>query len=430
MRIAFVGNHLRTAVFCRVADNLLASGHDIFWIATGSHSMRDLLSSYSDVVDVSGVDRIDTEAILAIEKHSVMAVKDIVASDRILSKKSEKFSLGYISNVFSKVHNLIKSNDIQIVFGEATWAHELVIASVCRMLGVRYLVPSTVRYPSERFAFFEGVYQKRLFETSNVADIETGRELFNRFMKGGNKPFYMNKPERSFISALGYHICRYLKGDTKDMTVPSFVNLVKDKLRDRRALPVLPLPERYVYLPLQVQPEASVDVLGFSYADQYEFVKNVAKCLPEGVKLAVKEHPNRKSRLDVCSIPNVVMVGGDSLDIIRGAEAVVSVSGTACYEAGLLGVPAYIFSEMFFCDLPTVSFCNSYEELRLSLKNKPEPDEGCVVSFLADLYANSYEGYCESPAVYADALSKENISNLIYAFEDVIDIYTKKSAST
>ena len=60
--------------------------------------------------------------------------------------------------------------------------------------------------------------------------------------------------------------------------------------------------EKFVFFPLQVQPERNVDIDAPFYANQIEVVTNIAKALPADYKLYVKEHPelysNKINNLD------------------------------------------------------------------------------------------------------------------------------------
>ncbi|MGD9807712.1 MAG: hypothetical protein AB7E76_08280 [Deferribacterales bacterium] len=439
-RVAFVSNGLRTALFKAVADNLSASGHEIFWIITGSDEVKSIVAPYSHVLDISIITDTSEESLQLLDKYSEISVNGIIASDRILSKKDADFAHRYLASCFSNIHDFIISNKIEIVFGEATWANELVCAAVCRMCSTPYLAPSTVRHPSDRFAFFEGVFQSRPAGRAETIDISKGRELYAKFMAGTAKPFYMLRPKKNNLKLLIKHIKRHIRMDVYDMTVPSLYKLIADKVRT--AVSVYPssgMPKgRYVYMPLHVSPEASVDVLGGFHMDAVAFVSNVSRALPYGVELAVKGHPNQmqptKFYKAISRIPSVRLVDkcADSIGLIKDAEAVVSVSGTACYEAGLLGVPAFTFADMFFNLLPSVKKCTSYEELYSVLKNLSK-DENCTesaIAFLSSLYGLTYKGYAESETVFADALSEQNISDVTAGFIDIIEFYSSSKSAT
>lgn len=439
-RIAFVSSGPRTLIFKAVADRLQTSGHEIFWIITGSDEVKNIITSDAVFVDISIIINASEDTLYLLDKHSEISVNGIIASDRILSKKSAGFAHKYLAGSFHQIHDFLTKNSIDIVFGEATWAGELVSAAVCRMLKIPYLAPVTVRYPSERFAFFEGVFQKKPVGYMNILDMVNAKDLYNLFLTLKTSPHYMIRLKKNNLKLFIKHLKRHLRRDVYDMTVPSLYSLVKSKIFAKlRTSPSGSVPDgRYVLLPLHVAPEASVDVLGGYHRDTLTFIRNVSRALPYGVKLAVKDHPiqTRSSRFykDISKIPAVVLVGGNenSLELIRNAEAVVSISGTACYEAGLLGVPAFTFADVYFNELPTVKKCTSYEELHSVLKNVRKSETGSEreIAFLAKLYSISYEGYVSIEAASADVLGEQNISNVTAGFLDIIKYYSSPKSAT
>lgn len=441
MRIAFAGNHRRTELFAAAAELLESRGHSVFWVSTGSRRMRSLLAPYAGrVLDVSKYGSADCAELTLLRKNSPLTVREIIAADRILRRKSEDTALSYISSVFSSVSNFIHENSIDIFFSEATWAHELAAAAACSYRGIPFLAPVCVRYPSGRFAFFKGIFQSEFVRTSDAADMNEGSRLYKRFLEQGNRPFYMQPRHKYILGPLAYHIKRYMTGDTSDMTVPSLADLIKKGVKTRVSAPVHP--DRpggeYVCLPLQCRPEATLDVLGGAYRDVYQLIKSAADALPEGLTLAVREHPKQPSSPELyrraSKLPGVEMVSlsSDWHGLIKNASAVISVSGTACYEAGLYGIPAVSFADMFFNGLPTVKKCAGYEHLKSDLEDVMgrKPDSEAAVKFLAELYSASYEGYAESPDTYPDALSPDNVKKIADAFEDVINYYSSSKSAT
>lgn len=121
----------------------------------------------------------------------------------------------------------------------------------------------------------------------------------------------------------------------------------------------------YVFCALQYQPEASTCPKGGPFVDQLRMVQLLLAVLPEGWRLAVKEHPNqfspkyarfaetarsqafydeltRDPRVDLISLST------PSFDLVDGAMAVASVGGTICLEAAVRGKPSFNFGTAFF----------------------------------------------------------------------------------
>lgn len=113
---------------------------------------------------------------------------------------------------------------------------------------------------------------------------------------------------------------------------------------------------RYVYFPLHVQPEFSVELYAPDYSDQISVIRQVARCLPADVELWVKDHPAASGAREasfyrqISQIPNVRLLesANDSLALVRGSMAVATITGTAGLEGLLMGKPVLTFGNVFY----------------------------------------------------------------------------------
>lgn len=113
---------------------------------------------------------------------------------------------------------------------------------------------------------------------------------------------------------------------------------------------------RFIYYPLHFDPEASTMVFAPFHTDQVNVVESLAKAAPPSMTIVVKEHlpmvglrpAGFYDRLR--RIPGVVLASPlcDSFDLIRRAEVTVAITGTAAWEALLLGKPAITLGETPF----------------------------------------------------------------------------------
>ena len=105
---------------------------------------------------------------------------------------------------------------------------------------------------------------------------------------------------------------------------------------------------RFAYFPLQVQPEATIDVIAPYFNNQMEVARQVAMSLPDDYTLVVKEHPamvglRPSSYLEkIARTVNVKFVDYriSSETILKRADLVISPSGTTIAEAAFLKKPA------------------------------------------------------------------------------------------
>lgn len=105
--------------------------------------------------------------------------------------------------------------------------------------------------------------------------------------------------------------------------------------------------KRFVFYPLQTEPEQSLQALSPEYFFQLETIAAVARDLPAGVLLVVKETFWSLGRRpadfydQIMDFKNVVMMDmlELGLDVVRAADATITITGTAGFEAAVMGRP-------------------------------------------------------------------------------------------
>ena len=137
--------------------------------------------------------------------------------------------------------------------------------------------------------------------------------------------------------------------------------------------------EQYIYMPLHLIPESTTLVKAPLYINELTIIEQVSKCMPVGWKLYVKEHQamlgerNFKFYRQINSIPNVRLVQfnyfHDPKPWITNSEGVITITGTAAYEAAMLGKSALVFGDVPFVLIEGVKKVNSFEELPFLLKS-------------------------------------------------------------
>ena len=110
----------------------------------------------------------------------------------------------------------------------------------------------------------------------------------------------------------------------------------------------------YIFCGLQYQPEKSTCPLGGRFVNQILMIELIAKNLPAGWNLYVKEHPsqfvfdytrygdlfrNQEYYERIMKMPNTYLLSlkTDVFNVIDGSEGVASVTGTICWEAAMRG---------------------------------------------------------------------------------------------
>lgn len=130
---------------------------------------------------------------------------------------------------------------------------------------------------------------------------------------------------------------------------------------------------KFLYFPLQLQPERTLLLDAPHYTNQIEFISQIAMSMPIDFKLYVKEHPSQRYGgwrdpsfyKKIQSITNVELLHPSipSTQILKHSSLVLSINGTACLEAAFYGKPSIVFDDVLYFSLPSVFRIKSYEDL-------------------------------------------------------------------
>jgi len=175
---------------------------------------------------------------------------------------------------------------------------------------------------------------------------------------------------------------------------------VKRKLRNLRGARDLydecDAQEPFVFFPLHFEPELAVYLLSPFETDQVTLVRRLARSVPAGMYVYVKEHPQmsqyrpRRFYKELKKIPNVRLLRPElsGFDIIRASKLVAIISGAAGWEACLLGKAVITFGEPFYNTLPFVAHSSTPEELPALVKKQledPQYSDESMIRFVAAL---------------------------------------------
>ena len=160
----------------------------------------------------------------------------------------------------------------------------------------------------------------------------------------------------------------------------------------------------FIYYPLQKEPEATVIQAAPECLSQHATILSLARDLPAGVLLAIKENTSAVGRRtksfydQIAALKNVVLLRSDtaSIEAIKQAVATVTIAGTASMEAAILGKPSLTFSEHIkWGFLPHARIVRSESELadllRWAVFGPFDTNQACEdgARFLAALKASS-----------------------------------------
>lgn len=200
--------------------------------------------------------------------------------------------------------------------------------------------------------------------------------------------------------------------------------------------------ERYVYLPLQMQPEGTTSIFAPAFLDQLALTEIVARSIPLTWKLYVKENPamwgcrSRVYYARLRGIPNVRLLRPTepSHPLTARARLLLTITGTAAWEAAVMGTPAIKLAPTVFEGVEGIA------TFRQSMTDLPEFISGVlagrhlrgefsptdyIVSVLRNTFAADHITYGRHP----DGVPPEETRQLVDAMMAAIAVRRSPGAS-
>lgn len=129
----------------------------------------------------------------------------------------------------------------------------------------------------------------------------------------------------------------------------------------------------FIYFPLALDDDAAILNDAPYFTDQIEVVRHVAKSIPVGYQLYVKEHWSTVFRgwkeikyyQDINELPNVTLIhpSYSSKELTKNCKIVISVRGSSSLEAAFENKPSIVFDKIPHDILPSVYLVNSLTNL-------------------------------------------------------------------
>ncbi|MCE3232765.1 MAG: capsule polysaccharide biosynthesis protein [Rickettsiaceae bacterium] len=300
-----------------------------------------------------------------------------------------RYAVGILDYFYSTFEQ--QKPDIVFVYS-VSGAIEFAMAIVAQDLGIKFIQPAFTR--------IEGKY---VIDDDMLTRLPHIKELYNRAMQDSGlvKPYrgeaksyidnFRNKPESPEYSKI---ILNNLKRKTTITGLCKTIAIdlarwgaillglegTKGVLRQRYGSEILKINLRcfwygrrflkqniveveelskgrpYIYFPLHVDPEASTMVLADKFTNQIAVIETIAKSMPAGMRLLVKEHvPCIGKRPkgfyeQIERMPDVELVSPflSTFQLLKNAALAVTITGTVGWEALILQKPFMIIGEAHY----------------------------------------------------------------------------------
>ena len=432
MKFAFIENRYKTIFWSSLSTELRSYGHEVVWLVQNpifSPSGEPIKSIYiapfprkCELVSLSLKDGLDRA--YKADRHS-----NYFSGDN-----------RHYHHYQTIIEKWLDSEKPDVVIGESTLFHELIVVETCRKKNILYLHPSMPGYPGGRFSIYAYDKKEPLGISGDVPNDAECLAMAEAICKHERIPEYMippsgTEPERKHPLPRSFQdrlmILRgYLAGERYNTPSP-----LKKWLLDRQVKRRLKIWQqitehkaqtnmghRIALYPLQLQPEANIDVWGQEFRNQAQLVSQLADALPDGWLLNVKANPKSKYEvsdelLDILRYhPKVspVSLTKSMASVFSAVDLVCTVTGTVAVECVLSRKPLVQFGPGVVEPGPgcvQLGIANEVSDVIRSIESNSYKLATDVdrIHLVRKLYATTFHGKVSDPANHPAVMAEENV---------------------
>jgi hypothetical protein len=448
MKILFVENRYFTWILEAVAKELIALGHDIHWI----------------VQNPMFTPSIGHVHVMPFPKAGSAMMKDSDLRTRLQeSDRGVRWFGGdgsHWQHYYDQIERIIENVMPNVVFSEVTQFHEMMASHICQQRNIPLLSPNVTRYPVGRLNFFEYNTMNPVGGEGIELSENEAEQMLDAIVGRSIQPSYMEKVQRSrleLFTNVAKDKLRIMTGwflGERYVTPSPWTKMRLERLHAgqyqrwesfaHKTLPTTLNKSPWVLLPLQMQPEANIEVWGSPWSDQTALVQRTAKALAAiGAVLVVKPNPKSKYELtaELCEVveqaPNIVAISHTTSmkDIFAQAPLVMTVTGTVLMECIFAGKPVASLGAHAMTRYPGVQAIDAPEDVAQKLlavmrneihgANKTE-----AKNLLNSLYKNSYPAMIWDAYARPELMTAENISAILKSILTVLQVLSHKLSPT
>ena len=460
MRFAPIGSVPDTWI--AVGAELARRGANVFFVMTRDEYVDEALAAgfdrqkilwlRRDEAEQSTFSQQDIELLEDYERATGERVRNFILMDRFMRSEDPDWAMQYCRYVFRALLDFIETNGIELVSGQPDDIPDLLGLMILRLRGGKYAAPFQFRLPEHQFVLWDvsyranpSRYRRKIARRCNsrgtgcgsefAAKVQKRREYQGAFSESAtpdrpvilsavNTRFFLSSPDRVASRRvhvqLEKHLLRPQISYDRDQLSP-YAHAVAERFSSR-----VTGTNASFFFTLNYAPEHTIDVEAPHFVSPFETVRNMVRSLPSGVFLYVKEHPNAlgirspSELFRIKRLPGVRLIDPfvDSHSLIKKAEAVVTLSGTASLEAAIYGKRTILLSDIFIKNFSTCERAEAPWEVGDILGRKPVRDysEEGDLRYLAWLYSNSHPGSVIEPLTDPTSLEPENVGLVADAY--------------
>ena len=303
--------------------------------------------------------------------------------------------------------------------------YQELLCTMCKVRGIKILMLGPARFGNRLMISEEGaILDRDIAVKSKSPTFKTFEEL-REYMKAFDTTKEMNEwiklsfdehPWQRYSALLKFLFSRRTTNYSK-----SYVNYGKTRLKSIKLKITNLLAKKYrsffinkhlvrqirnesfIYFPLHMEPERVLLIGAPFYSDQRAVIGNIAKSIPIGYKLYVKEHPimrivgwrNVSFYKEIIELPNVVLLhpSVSHEELIKKSSLVITIAGTTGQEAAFYNKPSILMTDQQYSHLPSVHKIKSIDELPQAIKTclSKQGDPTLLGEYVEMIKENTFE---------------------------------------
>lgn len=276
----------------------------------------------------------------------------IECDSRVENVKKCFFPVHYYLNKFNLVYNFIYAIFVKDKIDVCLFANiphegvDVIIYNIAKAMNIKtvILTQSSISYHYDKIFYMNSIEDYGDFKLmqAHVDNIEYK-------IQSNVVPFYMNDSKKKRMTF-------------KELRRKIFSRKKNEKLQEYKdALKELISPvdysKKYIYFPLHLQPELTTASLGGIYCDQILALERLSAIIPKDWVIYVKENPKQNEirrdkfffeRFKLLKNVQMVPLDENSFGLIKKAQFVATITGTAGWEALVENVPVLIFGNTWY----------------------------------------------------------------------------------
>ena len=181
--------------------------------------------------------------------------------------------------------------------------------------------------------------------------------------------------------------------------------MLKNSLTLKRSYSEINKLGRFIYYPLHVPGDMALTLRSPEFLDQLGLIDYLLRSLPNGYKLAIKEHPAMIGAVDARRLKQLlerydqlalIKPSENNYDVLAQSDAVISVNSKSGAEAMLLGKPVLVLGDAFYRNSPFTKAVSRLtdigSELRKCLADHNRPSQQQLESYFQNVWQSSFTG--------------------------------------